>query len=276
MKVISAIHNHFIQKIRKRIWLPRSYDKSKWENAMNITHKLKLSRPSNLPKSTYLPFSTLPPPTLSDAARDSDVDYLKNSMKYGLPWFNHYSGFMGRLTVQLTNSFCRVVCRHVQKKDMSYPYITNPITGRPIRVGGDTFNRIVMESHDYIDGRLVRRQTVPPPPQEQPVYLNTDTGRYIQHGTRTYHRLVESDYEVVEDYYLVHSEEEELIDEIINETRYNEENLDGQRLTFNNIQQIRAAIQADQDEYDDFILQECLMPVSPSDLTDKLCKDCAS
>ncbi|GET55807.1 hypothetical protein GLOIN_2v1783661 [Rhizophagus irregularis DAOM 181602=DAOM 197198] len=111
MKVISAIHNHFIQKIRKRIWLPRSYDKSKWEDVMNITHKLKLSRPSNLPKSTYLPFSTLPPPTLSDAARDSDVDYLKNSMKYGLPWFNHYSGFMGRLTVQLTNSFSRVVCR---------------------------------------------------------------------------------------------------------------------------------------------------------------------
>ncbi|GBC39586.1 RNA-directed DNA polymerase from mobile element jockey-like [Rhizophagus irregularis DAOM 181602=DAOM 197198] len=111
MKVISAIHNHFIQKIKKRIWLPRSYDKSKWEDAMNITQKLKLSRPSNLPKSTYLPFSTLPPPTLSDAARDSDVDYLKNSMKYGLPWFNHYSGFMGRLTVQLTNSFSRVVCR---------------------------------------------------------------------------------------------------------------------------------------------------------------------
>ncbi|GET55688.1 hypothetical protein GLOIN_2v1785553 [Rhizophagus irregularis DAOM 181602=DAOM 197198] len=98
MKVISTIHNHFIQKIRKRIWLPRTYDKSKWEDAMNITQKLKLSRPSNLPKSTYLPFSTLPPPTLSDAARDSDVDYLKNSMKYGLPWFNHYSGFMGRLT----------------------------------------------------------------------------------------------------------------------------------------------------------------------------------
>ncbi|GBC15482.1 hypothetical protein RIR_jg39840.t1 [Rhizophagus irregularis DAOM 181602=DAOM 197198] len=125
-----------------------------------------------------------------------------------------------------------------------------------------------MESHDYIDGRLVRRQTVPPPPQEQPVYLNTDTGRYIQHGTRTYHRLVESDYEVVEDYYLVHSEEEELIEEIINETRYNEENLDGQRLTFNNIQQIRAAIQADQDEYDDFILQQIrltghLPPVLP-------------
>jgi hypothetical protein len=200
---------------------------------------------------------------------------------------------------------------------MPNTYITNPITGCAIIIGGDTFNRIVMESHDYIDGRLVRRQTAPPP-QEQPVYLNTDTGRYVRHGTKTYHRLVESDYEVVEDYYLIHSEEEELIEEIINETRYNEENLDGQRLTFNEIQGIRAGIQADQDEYDDFVLQqdttnrtpssgpsgrprtledladlreahaprlaelnielckECLMPVSPNDLTDKLCKDCAS
>ncbi|GBC17922.2 hypothetical protein GLOIN_2v1783702 [Rhizophagus irregularis DAOM 181602=DAOM 197198] len=113
---------------------------------------------------------------------------------------------------------------------MSYPYIANPITGRPIIIGGDTFNRIVMESHDYIDGRLVRRQTAPPP-EEQPVYLNTDTGRYVRR-------------------------EEALIEEIINETRYNEENLDGQRLTFNDIQQIRTAIQADQDEYDDFILQQ--------------------
>ncbi|UZO27058.1 uncharacterized protein OCT59_019267 [Rhizophagus irregularis] len=138
---------------------------------------------------------------------------------------------------------------------MSYPYIANPITGRPIIIGGDTFNRIVMESHDYIDGRLVRRQTAPPP-EEQPVYLNTDTGRYVRRGTRTYHRLIESDYEVVEDYYFVHYEEEALIEEIINETRYNEENLDGQRLTFNDIQQIRTAIQADQDEYDDFILQQ--------------------
>ncbi|GET58498.1 hypothetical protein RIR_jg14167.t1 [Rhizophagus irregularis DAOM 181602=DAOM 197198] len=191
---------------------------------------------------------------------------------------------------------------------MSYPYIANPITGRPIIIGGDTFNRIVMESHDYIDGRLVRRQTAPPP-EEQSVYLNTDTGRYVRRGTRTYHGLIESDYEVVEDYYLVHYEEEALIEKIINETRYNEENLDGQRLTFNDIQQIRTAIQADQDEYDDFILQqdmtdmttigpsgrpqtledhtprlaelnielcrECLMTVSPSDLTDKLCKDCS-
>ncbi|GBC24879.2 hypothetical protein RIR_jg1256.t1 [Rhizophagus irregularis DAOM 181602=DAOM 197198] len=118
---------------------------------------------------------------------------------------------------------------------MSYSYIANPITGCPIIIGRDTFNRIVMESHDYIDGRLVCRQTAPPP-EEQPVYFNTDTG--------------------LEDYYLVHYEEEELIEEIINETRYNEENLDGQRLTFNDTQQIRTVIHADQDEYDDFILQQ--------------------
>ncbi|CAB4445698.1 unnamed protein product [Rhizophagus irregularis] len=171
---------------------------------------------------------------------------------------------------------------------MPNTYITNPITGCAIIIGGDTFNRI-----------------------EQPVYLNTDTGRYVRRDTRTYHRLIESDYEVVEDYYLVHSEEEELIEAIINETRYNEENLNDQRLTFNDIQEIRAGIQADQDEYDDFVLQqdttngtppsgpssrprtledhaprlaelnielckECLMPVNPSDLTDKLCKNCAS
>jgi len=192
---------------------------------------------------------------------------------------------------------------------MPNTYITNPITGCAIIIGGDTFNRIVMKSHDYIDGRLVRRQTAPPP-QEQPVYLNADTGRYVRRGTRTYHRLIESDYEVVEDHYLVHSEEEELIEAIINEIRYNEENLDDQRLTFNEIQELRASIQADQDEYDDFVLQqdttnrtppsgpssrprtledhaprlaelnielckECLMPVNPSDLTDELCKDCS-
>ncbi|EXX64304.1 hypothetical protein RirG_144030 [Rhizophagus irregularis DAOM 197198w] len=111
IKVIAAIHNNFVQKFRKRIWNPRSYEKSKWENAMNITYKLKTTpKPSNLPLSVYIPYSSLPPPTLHDS-RDSGTDWLKNSMKYGLPWFNHFSGFMGRLTVLLNNSFCRMECR---------------------------------------------------------------------------------------------------------------------------------------------------------------------
>ncbi|CAB4416823.1 unnamed protein product [Rhizophagus irregularis] len=85
MKVVAAIHNNFIQKFRKRIWNLRSYEKSRWEDAMNITQKIKTTpQPSNLPKSTYLPFSSLPPPTLH-MIRNSDTDWLKNSMKYGLP-----------------------------------------------------------------------------------------------------------------------------------------------------------------------------------------------
>ncbi|PKB95534.1 hypothetical protein RhiirA5_436532 [Rhizophagus irregularis] len=52
MKVITAIHNNFVQKFRRRIWNLRSYEKSRWEDAMNITYKLKTTpRPSNLPLS---------------------------------------------------------------------------------------------------------------------------------------------------------------------------------------------------------------------------------
>ncbi|GET66400.1 RNA-directed DNA polymerase from mobile element jockey-like [Rhizophagus irregularis DAOM 181602=DAOM 197198] len=111
IKVIAAIHNNFVQKFRKRIWNPRSFEKSRWENVMNITYKMKITpKPFNLPLSTYIPYSSLPPPTLHDS-RDSGTDWLKNSMKYGLPWFNHFSGFMGHLTVLLNNSFCRIECR---------------------------------------------------------------------------------------------------------------------------------------------------------------------
>ncbi|PKY58321.1 hypothetical protein RhiirA4_429626 [Rhizophagus irregularis] len=111
MNVIAAIHNNFIHKFRKRIWNPRSYDKGLWEQAMNITSKLKNSpRPKGLPKSSYLPYSSLPPPT-HVISRDSGTDWLKNSMQYGLKWFDHISGFMGRLMVLLNNSFCRMECR---------------------------------------------------------------------------------------------------------------------------------------------------------------------
>ncbi|GET60780.1 RNA-directed DNA polymerase from mobile element jockey-like [Rhizophagus irregularis DAOM 181602=DAOM 197198] len=58
IKVVAAIHNNFVQKFRRRIWNPCSYKKSRWENAMNITYKLKTTpKPSNLPLSTYIPYS---------------------------------------------------------------------------------------------------------------------------------------------------------------------------------------------------------------------------
>ncbi|EXX77058.1 hypothetical protein GLOIN_2v1783661 [Rhizophagus irregularis DAOM 181602=DAOM 197198] len=85
IKVIAAIHNNFVQKFRRRIWNPRSYEKCRWENAMNITYKLKTtSKPSNLPFSTYTSYSSLPPLTLH-ISRDSGTDWLKNLMKYNLP-----------------------------------------------------------------------------------------------------------------------------------------------------------------------------------------------
>ncbi|GBB94890.1 hypothetical protein RclHR1_24340002 [Rhizophagus clarus] len=90
--VVAAIHNNFIQKLRKCIWNPHTYDKSKWEDAMNITFKLKTTpRPSNSPATSYMPFSSLPPPTHLMTPRDSEVDWIKNSMTQG--WdVNFYSG----------------------------------------------------------------------------------------------------------------------------------------------------------------------------------------
>ncbi|GBC05504.1 hypothetical protein RclHR1_06260010 [Rhizophagus clarus] len=86
IKAVAAIHNNFIQKLRKRIWIPRTYDKSKWEDAMNITLKLKTTpRPFNLPATSYVPFSSLPPLTHLVSPRDSDLDWIKNSMTQGLP-----------------------------------------------------------------------------------------------------------------------------------------------------------------------------------------------
>ncbi|GBB86208.1 hypothetical protein RclHR1_12650001 [Rhizophagus clarus] len=104
MKVVAAIHNNFIQKLKKRIWVPRSYDKSKWEDAMNITLKLKTTpRPSNLPATSYVPFSSLPPPTHLVTLRDSEVDWIKNSMIQG--WdVDFYSGRVIRYYVSIVAS----------------------------------------------------------------------------------------------------------------------------------------------------------------------------
>ncbi|GBB86687.1 hypothetical protein RclHR1_13070007 [Rhizophagus clarus] len=104
MKVVAAIHNNFIQKLRKRIWNPRTHDKSRWEDAMNITLKLKTTpRPSNLPATSYVPFSYLPPPTHLVTSRDSEVDWIKNSMIQG--WdVDFYSGCVIRYYVSIVAS----------------------------------------------------------------------------------------------------------------------------------------------------------------------------
>ncbi|GBB86342.1 hypothetical protein RclHR1_12760010 [Rhizophagus clarus] len=92
MKIVAAIHNNFIQKLRKCIWNLQTYDKSKWEDVMNITLKLKTTpRPFNLPATSYVPYSSLSPPTHLVTPRDSEVDWIKNSMIQG--WdVDFYSG----------------------------------------------------------------------------------------------------------------------------------------------------------------------------------------
>ncbi|GBB87079.1 hypothetical protein RclHR1_13540006 [Rhizophagus clarus] len=112
MKVVAAIHNNFIQKLRRRIWNPRTYDKCKWEDAMNITLKLKTTpRPSNLPATSYVPFSSLPPPTHLVTSRDSVVDWIKNSMTQG--WdVDFYSGHI-KANTTLPDSHDQLLDRYV-------------------------------------------------------------------------------------------------------------------------------------------------------------------
>ncbi|GET00655.1 hypothetical protein RCL_jg1102.t1 [Rhizophagus clarus] len=83
-------------------------------------------------------------------------------------------------------------------------YTINPLTGRTIRVGGPTFNQLVIEAYDYLNSGLVRRATAPPLTEVRQSYLNIETGRMVQYGTRTYFHLIQHvGYEIIEDYYLV-------------------------------------------------------------------------
>lgn len=91
---------------------------------------------------------------------------------------------------------------HIQKMAQ---YTINPLTGRPILVGGPTFNRLVIEAYDYIDRGLVRR-TSAPPLNDEPLhrYLNTVTGRMVQEGSRTFQFLTNQlRYNIIENYYLL-------------------------------------------------------------------------
>ncbi|GBB91566.1 hypothetical protein RclHR1_18940002 [Rhizophagus clarus] len=66
------------------LFVDLSIPRHKWEDAMNITLKLKTTpRPSNLPATSYVPFSSLPPPTHLVTPRDSEIDWIKNSMTQG-------------------------------------------------------------------------------------------------------------------------------------------------------------------------------------------------
>src|ERR1044072_608902 len=81
-------------------------------------------------------------------------------------------------------------------------YITNPETGRRIRIGGVTFNNLTFTTYDFINGELVRRENAPPP-SPRIHYYNTVTERLIRYGTRTYFDLIRAGWEILDDYYLI-------------------------------------------------------------------------
>ena len=85
---------------------------------------------------------------------------------------------------------------------MVWTFVTNPLTGRIIQVGGTTFNWLIFDAYDYINGVLVRREGAPPiPPRDY--YYNILTGRRILAGSRRYYKLIRADWDIEEDYYLI-------------------------------------------------------------------------
>ena len=83
-------------------------------------------------------------------------------------------------------------------------YVTNPLTGRSIRVGGHTFCQLLYTTCDFINGELVRRATAPPIQENRRRgFLNTETNRIITFGSRRYRQLIEAGWEIEDDYYLI-------------------------------------------------------------------------
>jgi hypothetical protein len=79
-------------------------------------------------------------------------------------------------------------------------YVTNPLTGRIIRMGGPTFCRLLYHDCDFINGELIQRNNTPPIQEAR--YLNTETNRLITFGSRRYHQLIHAGWEIENDYYL--------------------------------------------------------------------------
>jgi hypothetical protein len=91
--------------------------------------------------------------------------------------------------------------------------VNNPLTGRPIKIGGIVFNQLVFDAYDFINGELVRRGSAPPIPPRQ-YYYNTVTSRRILAGSRRYHELINANWEIEEDYYLIPPSHQEVIQHI--------------------------------------------------------------
>jgi hypothetical protein len=155
-------------------------------------------------------------------------------------------------------------------------YTRNPLTERVIRIGGTTFNQLVMDAYDFIDGRLVRRQNAPPP-LETFHYFNIDTGRMVRYGTRTYFSLIDARYEFVEDYYLVLSHLVEVaiyFPHILRENPQNAANRLEQIAVERRVLSLEELHRARLEQINIELCRECLMPENPNELADGFCGEC--
>jgi len=80
-------------------------------------------------------------------------------------------------------------------------YVTNPDSGREISIGGPTFCRLVFNTHDFINGELIRRETAPLLESRHYLY-NIQTNRRIIEGSRRYHELITAGWTIEYNYYL--------------------------------------------------------------------------
>ena len=160
---------------------------------------------------------------------------------------------------------------------MARTFVTNPLTGRIIQVGRTTFNRLIFDAYDYINGELVRRESaLPIPPREY--YYNILTGRRILAGSRRYYELIRANWDIEEDYYLIPPwMEDNVAQEVMNGDRRrnllqrsdNNNNRQHQPVTY---EQIMATHRDTLINLNITLCRECFYPLKPED--GEYCNDC--
>ena len=155
-----------------------------------------------------------------------------------------------------------------------WTFITNPLTGRIIQVGGITFNRLTFDAYDYINGELVRRESAPPiPPRDY--YYNILTGRRILAGSRRYYEIIRANWDIEEDYYLIPSwMEDDVVQEFINGDRGWDLLQRERPVTYEDIMDRHGNTLA---ELNITLCKNCLIPIKKeNDTNTEYCEDCIS
>ena len=156
---------------------------------------------------------------------------------------------------------------------MAQTFVTNPLTGRIIQVGGTTFNRLIFDAYDYINGELVRRESAPPiPPREY--YYNILTGRRILACGRRYYELIHANWDIEEDYYLIPPWMEDNVAQefITGNRRRNLPQVERRPVTYERIMAVHRDTLAN---LNISLCRECFMPIKKEDNANiEYCENC--